>query len=346
MAKGGRRGEFETAQEGGFNTRPRGRGQFPFTLKRNGGCHGGGHCPATLIVTPGFIPNRTDLAPVRVARPDRHQDPSGQGRTQGEPPGGTQRQRQYRAQRVEARAARVEAHQAHVNTVRADRLSSFVIQENAGQIIRLDNGANLDLTATNSDITIGDKLIADGGFVTIKVGDGTKNVYAGSKVTAAEYVAVKQAISGNQTLVVDANGKATGGSVDLGSIAATKNTMKASGLTVAEGVTAVGDLDRRSSFRLDGDLNNFGSVYAVNTQGNRRGTVAISAENITNNEGALISSNAGSAHGNQASTIDLSLSADNNFVNKGTVESSGDLSISAGNSISNGSGSQITANSN
>jgi len=122
--------------------------------------------------------------------------------------------------------------------------------------------------------------------------------------------------------------------------------MKAGGLTVASGVTAVGDLDKGSSFKLNGDLNNFGSVYAVNTQGNKGGSADINADNIVNNEGALISSNAGSHFGNKANSIDLSLNAKNDFTNLGNVESSGDLNIAAGNSIKNGTGSQIKANNN
>jgi hypothetical protein len=227
----------------------------------------------------------------------------------------------------EARTERIQTHQA-------EKLSRFVIQENAGALIKLDNGANLDLTASSRNITLGDKLFADGGFVTIEVGGEKKNVYAGSKVTAAEYVAVKQVLGGKQSVVVDSNGVATGGTVDLNNLAASRNNMKASGLTVASGVTAVGDLAKDSSFRINGDLNNFGNVYAVASEKGRHAG-DINAENITNNAGALISSDAGNKHGNRADAIDLALNADKNFTNFGTIESSGDLNISAGNSIKN-----------
>ncbi len=227
-----------------------------------------------------------------------------------------------------------------------NRLSRFVTQQNAGDIVKLDNGVNLDLTGSTRNITLGDKLFKNGGEVTIQVGGETKHLYAGSQVTAAEYVAAKQVLSGgSQQLVVDSNGKATGGQVDLNSIAATKNHMKADSLTVANGVTAVGDLAKGSSFKVTGDLNNFGSIYTVSTK-NGRHAGDITADNVTNNEGALISSNAGSAHGNQASAIDLSINANNNFTNLGTVESSGDLNISAGNKVTNGASSNITANDN
>ncbi|MBX3074550.1 hypothetical protein KF913_11515 [Candidatus Obscuribacterales bacterium] len=227
----------------------------------------------------------------------------------------------------EDRTARIQEH-------KNDKLSRFVIQENAGALIKLDNGANLDLTASAANITLGDKLFADGGFVTIEVGGEKKNVYAGSKVTAAEYVAVKQVLGGKQEIIINGSGVATGGTVDLNNLAATRNNMKASGLTVASGVTAIGDLAKDSSFRINGDLNNFGSVYAVASEKGRH-SGDISAVNITNNEGALISSAGGSKVGNKADAIDLSLNADQNFSNFGTITSSGDLNVTAGGAIKN-----------
>jgi len=220
----------------------------------------------------------------------------------------------------------------HARTARLQQ--NHVTQEYAGQVIKLDNGANLDLTSSVRNITIGDKLLANGATVDIKVGGEKKTVSAGTQLTAAEYVAVKQALGGSQSLKVGDNGAATGGTVDLNSIAARKNTMTANGVTVASGVTAVGDLSKGSSFKLDGDLNNFGSVVAVATTGGRHAG-DITAENITNNEGALISSDAGNKFGNKASAIDLTLNANNNFTNNGTIVSSGDLNINAGGSLSN-----------
>ncbi len=228
----------------------------------------------------------------------------------------------------EDRTARIQEH-------KNDKLSRFVVQENAGALIKLDNGANLDLTASTRNITIGDRLIADGAFVTIEVGGEKKNIYAGSSVSAAEYVAVKQVLTGGkQELVVNGSGIATGGTVDLSQVSATRNTMKADGLTVASGVTAVGNLTKNSSFRLTGDLVNNGSIYAVASEKGRF-SGEISAVNITNNEGALISSDAGNKHGNRADAIDLSLNAEQNFTNLGEIKSSGDLNITAGGAIKN-----------
>lgn len=233
--------------------------------------------------------------------------------------------------RGENRINRAERIQAHKDS----KLSSFVTQLVDGNLIKLDNGGHLDLTAGARNITIGDKLIPAGASVTIKVGGETKTVTTGSQVSAAEYVAVKQVlVGGKQELTVDANGIATGGNVDLSQVSATRNTMKADGLTVASGVTAVGDLAKNSSFRLSGDLNNYGSVYAVASEKGRYAG-EIHAENITNNEGALISSDAGNKLGNRASAIDLSLTATNKLTNLGTIESSGDLNLTAGGGINN-----------
>lgn len=233
--------------------------------------------------------------------------------------------------RGENRINRAERIQAHKDS----KLSSFVTQLVDGNLIKLDNGGHLDLSTGARNITIGDKLIPAGASVTIKVGGETKTVTTGSQVSAAEYVAVKQVlVGGKQELTVDANGIATGGNVDLSQVSATRNTMKADGLTVASGVTAVGDLAKNSSFRLSGDLNNYGSVYAVASEKGRHAG-EIYAENITNNEGALISSDAGNKLGNRASAIDLSLTATNKLTNLGTIESSGDLNLTAGGGIDN-----------
>jgi len=234
-----------------------------------------------------------------------------------------------------ARGAGREDRDARIQARKDAKLSSFVTQLNDGQLIKLDNGANLDLTASARNITIGDRLLADGASVTIKVGGETKTVNAGSQVTAAEYVAVKQVLAdGKQDVTINASGIATGGTVDLGQVSAQRNNMKSEGLTVGEGVTAVGNLSKNSNFRLNGDLNNFGTVVATaDSKGRHAGE--ISAVNITNNEGATISADAGNKFGNKADAIDLTLSADEKFKNFGSIIGSGDLNINAGESITN-----------
>lgn len=220
-----------------------------------------------------------------------------------------------------------------------------------GRSIRLDNGADLDFGSTTRNITLGDKLFKDGGFITITVGGESKKVYAGSEVTAAEYAAVKQVLGGgSQQLIVDASGKASGGMLNLNSLASGGGRMKVGDLTINSGVTATGDLSKGSSIRLKGDLDNSGTLYLYASNENRA-SGEIRADNITNQEGATISSKTpadlGAQLGSKASNVNLLLTTDNDFTNLGTIESSGDLTITAAGTLKNvGGGSTLTADKN
>lgn len=209
----------------------------------------------------------------------------------------------------------------------------------AGRNVRLNNGANLDLTSNLNSITLGGKLFKGADSVTIEVGGTSKVVSAGTTVTAAEYVAVKQVLgAGKQTVVLDKNGCAVGGVVDVGSLAAEKGRTKVDNLVVSQGVTALADFAKNSAVRLRGDLDNYGSLIAYSS--NERRTGDISAENITNQQGALISTDP-----NSSNPINLGLHADDTFTNFGTIYSSGDLTISAGKTMSNVGGSSAGAGS-
>jgi autotransporter family porin len=249
-----------------------------------------------------------------------------------------------RAERLTQDAIRFQKHDGN-NVLLQNR---FVTQINdLGFNRQLDRGANLDLTSSSRSISLGEKLLENGRSVTITAGGVEKTVRAGDRVTAAEYIAVKQALSGGaQQLIVDAEGRGEGGTFDLNSIAATKRVMTADSLTISSNVTAVGDLDKQSSFRLKGDLNNFGSLYVVDTNGGRRKEADIAAANILNASGALISSNAFSEFGNQSSNIDLNLHADSGVTNYGVIESSGALSLSGGTKIENHSDASVSASHN
>lgn len=199
----------------------------------------------------------------------------------------------------------------------------------AGRNVRLNNGANLDLTSALSSITLGGKLFKGTDSVTILVGSVTKVVNAGTAVTAAEYVAVKQVLSsGKQSVVLDSNGCAVGGMVDMTALAAEKGRTKVDNLVVSTGVTAFADFAKNSAVRLRGDLDNYGSLIAYSSNERRAGN--ISASNITNQQGALISTDPSSS-----APINLGLHADDSFTNYGTIYSSGDLTISAGKTMTN-----------
>ena len=223
--------------------------------------------------------------------------------------------------REDRQAARVERHSTREQT---RNLTTQV--SDAGKTLNM-NGArvNLDLTSTTQNITLGANLFKNNNSVTIKVGGQEKTVGAGSKVTAAEYVAVKQALQGsNQTVNISDDGRATSGQVDLSAMTAGNKTMKVNDLTVPVDVTASGDFGKGGDVKITGDLNNSGSINAFSS-GHKNVNALIKADNITNNAGASINS----------TVSDLTLQADTNFSNFGDINATGNLTVAGGKSLTN-----------
>lgn len=218
-----------------------------------------------------------------------------------------------------------------VDTIRMDRLSRRLerqgvinqsVQGGDGTLVNLRNGVNLDLGSDVRNITLGRNLFDNKLSVEINVGGEIKTVAAGSQVSAAEYIAVKQILSGSsQKIVIDGKGAATGGEVDLGAITANNDVLRATDLTVPVNVTTYGDFSKRSDFKLLGDLNNAGTVY---TYGNGRNGGVIRADDIVNQLGASITADSS-----------LGLLASGNLSNYGTITSKGTLTLSAGNVVTN-----------
>lgn len=71
----------------------------------------------------------------------------------------------------------------------------------SGRVIRLERGIDLDLTSNVRNITLGSDLFQGQSSIQIKIGNDTKTLSAGSQVSAAEYVAVKQVIESGLTTV-------------------------------------------------------------------------------------------------------------------------------------------------
>ncbi|MBX9668951.1 MAG: hypothetical protein K2X93_15100 [Candidatus Obscuribacterales bacterium] len=203
---------------------------------------------------------------------------------------------------------------------------------NTGRSVRLNSGVNLDLNSTERNITLGEKLFSAVGSVEITSGGVNKTVEAGSQVSAAEYIAVKQVLAGTgQKVSIDKSGRATGGEVDLGSIT-TDSILRANSFVNAEKVTTYGDFGRHSDFRLNGDLSNYGTVNALSSDANvRQG--AIRAVDITNHEGAFINS-----------SVDLTLDASGVLANKGSINSTGSVTLTAGSSIVNSGAVKASSN--
>lgn len=241
--------------------------------------------------------------------------------------------------RIEAKQARIEAailrHNAVVpntDTIKRGlqgKLERLGVQQIGSNLVRLNSGVDLDLTSADRNIVLGSNLFKNSlGSVEINVGGTTQTYSAGAKVTAAEYIAVKQALSGSgQKLILDASGIANGGTLDLTAISGNNDPLRAANLTISSGVTTYGDFGKGSDFILKGDLNNYGSIYALSSRNNSRGG-AIRADDITNQSGALISSVLPSTlTGTYSPKVDLELNARGELTNHGTIESSGNLTL-------------------
>jgi hypothetical protein len=189
---------------------------------------------------------------------------------------------------------------------------------------------NLNLSSTAATIAAPARLIQNP--VNIMVGGISQRVTAGQKITPAQMVAVSQMLrTGAQSIQIGANGAANGGSLVIGQ----RLSQHIANLVVPQGVTLI---DRASTLSLTGNLTNAGNLYVLSN--NPAVTTAhITAANIFNQQGALISSVLpfGGLAGmvNALPNLNLSLSALNNIVNAGTISSSGHLNLAAGGSITN-----------
>jgi mucin-19 len=198
----------------------------------------------------------------------------------------------------------------------------------------------LDLTSAATSIVLTPGIITHGSSATINIG-GTMSTFAtGAHVTAAELVAIEQVqASGGQTIKLDSQGHAVGGSFSLNSVAAAGGSIYVSGIVVPKNVTATDLISSKSNVSLKGDLINFGTISEISN--NRNATAILSAADIINEAGALIST---SGRGAATGKADLTLTATKNLTNLGTIESSGALNITTGGSLSNtGALSSLTA---
>jgi mucin-19 len=206
-------------------------------------------------------------------------------------------------------------------------------------------GYQLDLSSSAANVVLGSSLFGHNTSVTINVGGANQTFSAGQKVTAAEYVAIQQTLgsSHSQSLVLNSQGAADAGKFSLNS-AVNANVTE---LVVPTGVTATDTLSKGNSVTIAGDLLNYGSIYGVSTGNTTAG--AITAANITNEKGGLISTVVpiavlSSINNANSGATNLTLNAQNNFTNAGAITSSGALTLASVNgSINNSSGGTVTA---
>lgn len=219
----------------------------------------------------------------------------------------------------------------------------------SGSRVNINGGVDIDLSSSEQNIKLGNRLFAGAESVTIDVGGVSKTLTAGSQVTAAEYVAARQVLSGGgQQLVLNSAGGAVGGTVDFSAISSRNERVKVDDLSIPVNVSAYGDFSKTPLFSVTGDLNNAGNIYAYSSGNPHRG--AISADNVTNESTGLISTQlplVTVTRGNRSERpVDLTIHADDTLSNFGTISSTGELILSAGNEVSNGKSSVLSAASN
>jgi hypothetical protein len=190
--------------------------------------------------------------------------------------------------------------------------------------------STLNLSSTHKTYVVPSTV----GTQQIMIGGHQTTVNGGSVITPAEAVALQQVLAtGVQSIVLGANGTASGGSFILpaGEHLAT--------LTVPHGVTAVDNFAGSSLLSLSGNLTNAGSFYAVSTSPSTQNAV-LSAANITNSSGGLITSvlpanTSFIGLSGLSKSLDLSLLAMQTLTNAGTISSSGNLNLVAGQKLVN-----------
>lgn len=192
---------------------------------------------------------------------------------------------------------------------------------------------HLDLSSSEANLSA--QSLIPGGQSGVQITQDGKSVTIGASdmVTPAQLVAVGQALSGGQTINLNASGVAVGGTFTL-----TNNLAQSiSGLNVPSGVTAIQDF-ASAGLNLAGNFSNYGTFYAVSSSTNVT-TAVIQASNIFNQPGALLTSVLPTAglpgYSNLVANLNLSLIATNNIVNYGSITSSGGIAATAGGSISN-----------
>ena len=188
----------------------------------------------------------------------------------------------------------------------------------------------LDLTSTTRSLPAPQFLQSTP--VSVTVGGTSLALTSASLLTPGERLAAYQVFStGQQSILLGAQGNAVGGTFTIGS----NFSHYVNNLVVPQGVTAV---QTAASLNLAGNLTNAGTLFVGSTNPAIT-TASISALNIINQQGALLSSvlPAGGLPGFSGLTplLTLNLNAINNIINYGTISSGGNLNMMAGGTITN-----------
>jgi len=208
----------------------------------------------------------------------------------------------------------------------------------AGNSRLVTRGVELDLSSTSANITVGRNVID--GSATINVGGESKTISAGDRVTAAEFAALNQVLAtGSQSLTLTDGGAAESGDLNLNLLSDDGATMRASQLVVPTNVTVTGDFARTADgVRVTKDVVNFGSIIATSSNANRN-TAVIGARSIENEQGGLIASQASASN----PELNLTLKAERNLSNQGSITAAGALEIDAPLVVNRGTMSSATS---
>lgn len=192
------------------------------------------------------------------------------------------------------------------------------------------------LAETNLDLGSQTRTVPAAASGLITIGGHLQSVTHNQLLTPAEATALQQVMaSGRQQLTVGAGGNATGGSLLV-----TNTSQPGGGIVVPSGVVL---RDAATVLNLTGNLVNSGTIFAspLNFTSSSLATMTINAANIFNQVGGVITTVplTGTA---SAPPVNLILSAVSNIVNAGRISSSGDLTLSAGGTITNALPSGVT----
>ncbi|MBS2008492.1 MAG: hypothetical protein JST01_15705 [Cyanobacteria bacterium SZAS TMP-1] len=210
-------------------------------------------------------------------------------------------------------------------------------------VMTQNTGADLNLASSRMNFLAGN--LGNFSNLVIDVGGRQELVALNTKLTAAEYVAAQQVMTtGMQTIKLNANGAAVGGTVNLDNSlmnALNSGAGNVGSLTIARGVQVV---DSLSNLSLAGRLNNYGSIFTAAGSAGQADTIA--ANSIHNAYGGVINSyDPGNGGGNNNLVgADVILTALNSITNNGAIGSAGNLTLNAPviyNVAAPGAGSQI-----
>jgi hypothetical protein len=203
-------------------------------------------------------------------------------------------------------------------------LNSALAEESGGT----NSGSlNLDLTSMTASITVGEKALGGAASQAINVGGSEKVVNVGDVVTAAEFVAVREAVvSGAQNLNLDAAGRAVGGTFSLANLGKTP----LDNLVVPSGVTAIGQAGRQS-LKIDGLLSAEGALVGLLAGGKNRFNIRAGDVNVGvgGTITTIVPHSLASLVKDISKPVDLNIFSQKDILNAGALTASGVLSLAA-----------------